>query len=250
MTQYGKLCSTFYAHDKPEARPDALDYYLERAKEAAGPILEPMCGTGRYLLPLLASGLHVEGTDASPDMLALCRKEAQRMALSPILHEGRLQELALDKSFSLVIIPSGSFSLLILERDIVLCLTRIFAALSSGGRFIVEVERAGTIEPSMSGRWEGCWLTLPDGSELIHSWLQQYSGVEGVARSLHRYELISQGQLVRTEFENLAVRHHEPDSFRALLSTAGFTEVRCLSPYERTALDDRDEGMLFECRKV
>jgi SAM-dependent methyltransferase len=250
MTQYGKLCSTFYALDKPEARPDALTYYLERAAEAKGPILEPMCGTGRYLLPLLAAGFDAEGTDASADMLTLCREQAHALGVSPVLHEGYLQELALSRSFSLIMIPSGSFSLLIEERDIVGCLARLFEALKSGGRFLVEVERAGIIEPSLSGRWEGRWLTLPDGSELIQSWLQQYSGVEGVARSLHRYELITQGQLVRTEFENFAVKHHEPDAFRTLLTQAGFTEISCVSPYERTPLGDDDEGMLFECRKA
>ena len=44
---------------------DAYDFYLSYAKEANGPILEPMCGTGRFLLPLLAAGFKIEGFDAS-----------------------------------------------------------------------------------------------------------------------------------------------------------------------------------------
>ena len=33
-----------------------------------------MVGTGRLLIPLLEAGLNVEGIDASPDMLAMCKR--------------------------------------------------------------------------------------------------------------------------------------------------------------------------------
>jgi ubiquinone/menaquinone biosynthesis C-methylase UbiE len=250
MIQYGKLCSEFYDLDKPDARPDALECYLDYAKRSAGPILEPMCGTGRYLLPLLAQGLDIEGTDASSDMLALCQQRGKQLGLSPTLHCGRLEALELPRCFGLVFIPSGSFSLLTRERDAVQCLDRVFKALLPGGTFVVEVERAGFIEPSLSGAWEGRWLVRPDGAKLIQSWLQQYSGVEGIARSIHRYELVSDGKLVTTEFEDFEVKHYEPEAFASLLENAGFAEIRCLSPYERCPARDDDEGLLFECRKV
>ena len=249
MTQYGSLSSEFYLLDKPEARPDTLAYYLALARAAKGPVLEPMCGTGRYLLPLQAAGIDIEGTDSSSHMLTLCRSEAKAIGISPILHQGMLQELTLERDFALVIIPSGSFSLLIEERDVVKSLERISSVLVKGGRFVVEVERAGLIEPSLSGRWEGRWLTRADGSKIVQSWLQQYSGIEGVARSLHRYEVVTDGKLVTTEFEDFAVKHYEPEAFLALLEQVGFTDVRCYAPYERRAPDETDEGLLFECVK-
>lgn len=249
VVPYGKLSSMFYALDKPEARPDALAYYTELAREARGAILEPMCGTGRYLLPLLAEGLDIEGSDASADMLDLCVEEARRLGLSPTLRKELVQELRVERDFDLVLIPSGSFSLLTDERDVKGALERIFAVLRAGGKFAVEVEAAGFIEPSLSGRWEGRWLTLPDGSELIQSFLQQYSGVEGIARSIHRYELVTEGRLVQTEFEHFTVKHYEPSTFRRLLEEAGFTHITCCCPYDRSKPDETDEGLLFECQK-
>lgn len=250
MTQYGTLASEFYDLDKPEARPDALECYLEYARGCIGPILEPMCGTGRYLLPLLAKGFDIEGTDSSASMLKLCRSRADALGLNPTLHEGCLEQLEVTRPFGLVFVPSGSFSLLTDDARVRTCLTRIHAALMPGGRFVVEVERAGMIVPSLSGTWEGRWLERADGSKIIQSWLRQYSGVEGIARHIHRYELVSNGQLSATEFEDFAVKHYELEEFTTLLTNAGFTDIHCYKPYERVALDDEDEGLLFDCRKA
>jgi ubiquinone/menaquinone biosynthesis C-methylase UbiE len=250
MTQYGKLCSEFYDLDKPEARPDALEYYLDCAHRCEGPILEPMCGTGRYLLPLLAAGFDIEGTDSSSDMLTLCHARAKALGLTPKLHQGYLEQLDLFRAFGLIFIPSGSFCLLTNEEQVRACLARIHAALLPNGSFVVEVERAGMITPSLSGTWEGRWLERADGSKLIQSWLRQYSGVEGIARHIHRYELVSDGRLVATEFEDLAVKHYERDEFHAFLQNAGFTDIHCYRPYEQVPPDDEDEGLLFECRKA
>jgi SAM-dependent methyltransferase len=108
MSSYKKLCTEFYDLDKPDAPPDAFDFYLQHARRAAGPILEPMCGTGRFLLPLLAQGFDIEGVDLSPDMLSACRARARTLNLSPVLHEQSLSRLELDRQFGLVFIPSGA----------------------------------------------------------------------------------------------------------------------------------------------
>ena len=78
MSAYGRLCTEFYALDKPDAPPDAFDFYERHARAASGPVHEPMCGTGRFLLPLLAQGLDISGSDTSREMLAACRSRAAR----------------------------------------------------------------------------------------------------------------------------------------------------------------------------
>ncbi len=49
---YGSLCTEYYELERPNAPEDALRCYLQFAQEAHGPILEPMCGSGRFLIPL------------------------------------------------------------------------------------------------------------------------------------------------------------------------------------------------------
>jgi SAM-dependent methyltransferase len=246
---YGKLGAWFYDLDQPAARPDALEFYLKYAKDSIGPILEPMCGTGRYLLPLVEAGLNIVGTDASDDMLARCRSRAEALGLAPSLRRERLEELDAPGTFGLVFIPSGSFSLLIDEATVRRSLERIYDALLPGGTFVVEIERAGFIRPCLSGPWEARWLKDPNGATLIQSWVQQYSGIEAIARSIHRYELIMNGKLVATEFEDFEVKHYELDAFARLLEDAGFSTWRCFRPYENKAPGPDDEGLVFECKK-
>ena len=109
MKPYNQLCTEFYDLDKPNEPADAFQFYLEYAQAAQGPILEPMCGSGRFLLPLLARGFDIDGVDASPCMLEACRKRAAQQRLTPKLLEQNLEALELSRRYALAFIPAGSF---------------------------------------------------------------------------------------------------------------------------------------------
>src|SRR3954470_10257220 len=105
MNCYKKLCTEFYDTDKPTAPPDALEFYLRYSEQAAGPILEPMCGSGRFLIPILQGGFDIDGFDASPHMLAACREKLKRLGLTTHVTEQSLPEIDLPRTYGLVIIP-------------------------------------------------------------------------------------------------------------------------------------------------
>ena len=105
MNSYGKLCTQYYDIDKPQPQADALAFYLDQAALSGGPLLEPMCGSGRFLLPLMQAGYDITGVDASPEMLAACRRKALRLGLTPDLHQQFLHELDLPCAYALVLIP-------------------------------------------------------------------------------------------------------------------------------------------------
>ena len=71
MNSYKKICTEFYAIDKPNAPTEALEFYLRYAQKAKGLILEPMCGSGRFLLPFLEHGFSIDGMDADTDDLII-----------------------------------------------------------------------------------------------------------------------------------------------------------------------------------
>jgi SAM-dependent methyltransferase len=250
MTPYGQLSTEFYALDKPEAPPDAFDFYEAFAREARGPIHEPMCGTGRYLLPLLAQGLDVSGSDSSPHMLEACRERARVLGLAPELSAQTLQTLRCERPPSLLFVPSGSFGLLIEDEQAKLALRRAFEVLAPGGRLLVEAERLLPSQPETSGIWGGRWVERADGAKLVLSWLSQYSGAANVTSSLHRYELVKGGQLLATQWEEFKVRSYTPEEFRGLLEGAGFEDIEGLKPYERQAADESDDAVVFSARKA
>jgi SAM-dependent methyltransferase len=250
MTAYGSLSTRFYDLCFPEAPSEALAFYAQYARDAQGPILEPMCGSGRYLLPLLEQGFDIDGCDASDEMLERCRARAKTLGHSTLLRRGLVQSLEVKRQYALVMIPAGSFCLLTDPNEAAESLRRVFNALLPGGTFVVEIERAGFLTPTLDSTWNGRWLKEPDGAIVAQSVLHQYSGVEGIARALHRYELISGGRLLETEFEEFAVKHYERGAFTRLLEEAGFRQVACYVPHERRPPCDDDEGLLFECRKA
>jgi SAM-dependent methyltransferase len=250
MSPYGALSTEFYALDKPEAPPDAFDFYESFAREARGPIHEPMCGTGRYLLGLLDRGLDISGSDASPHMLEACRARAASRGLSPELSQQSLEALYCERPPSLLFIPSGSFGLLIEDERVKAALHRVHQVLAPGGRFLVEADKVQTNGAEPSGVWGGRWVERADGARLVYSWLVQYSGSANVTTSLHRYELVEGGKLIETELEELRVRSYAPEEFRDLLEAAGFRDIQALRPYERSSADESDDAIVFSAQKA
>ncbi len=250
MSQYGKLSTEFYELDKPTAPPDAFDFYEAFAREARGPIHEPMCGSGRFLLPLLAQGLDISGSDTSPHMLDACQRRARELGVAPTLSQQAVQSLTCERAPSLIFIPSGSFGLLLDDASVNSALARVHDVLAPGGTFLVEAERLLPSAPDLSGVWGGRWVERPDGAKLILSWLSQYSGSANVTNSMHRYELVKDGQVLALEYDHFRVRSYESDEFRSLLERAGFVDIEGLKPYARATADPSDEAIVFRAKKA
>lgn len=85
--------------------PDATDLWpwSELAEGAAVPILYLGIGTGRLAVPLHATGIEIVGVDSHPQMLAHLQQRLPALELI----ESRIEVLALDRTFDLVIAPSN-----------------------------------------------------------------------------------------------------------------------------------------------
>jgi SAM-dependent methyltransferase len=246
MNSYKRLCTQFYDLDKPHAPPEALAFYLRYAEQATGPILEPMCGSGRYLLPMLELGLPIEGVDASPDMLHACRENGRRRGLAPVLFEQFLDRLDLPRRYHLVLIPAGSFGLITEPDEVRESLRRLHSHMVPGAVLLLQVERP-LPEAEQPETWRGRWVTRPDGAKIVISQLSRYSAAGSVLRSVHRYELIKDGRLLEVECEELDERLYEPEEFRALLEASGFTAIQYSTGSVLDASDDSDDSLVFSC---
>ena len=195
---YGKLCTEFYDLDKPEAPADTVKFYLPRLKEANGPALEPMCGSGRYLVAFLEQGVDIDGVDASPHMLQACRNKAARKGLKPGLYQQFLHELSLPRQYGVIIIPVGSFGLISEQQEVSDSLQRLHEHLLPGGRLILDLDtpRAQPRRNQTAGawaeimrqgrwgeRWSGGWVTRSDGAKIVLSSLGTYDTEERLGLS-------------------------------------------------------------------
>jgi SAM-dependent methyltransferase len=93
---------------------DDIDFILNLAREAAGPILELGCGSGRLLLPLARAGFTITGMDNSAAMLARARAALQA---EPLEVQARVTLLEADMTkldvgngrYPLILIPYNTF---------------------------------------------------------------------------------------------------------------------------------------------
>ena len=59
---YGSLCTEMYEILHETAPEDELEFYLSYAQKGQK-ILEPLCGSGRFLIPFMARGCDITGMD-------------------------------------------------------------------------------------------------------------------------------------------------------------------------------------------
>lgn len=113
-----------------------VDWYVELAREADGPIVELAVGNGRVAVPVArATGRVVIGIDASPAMLAGARERASAAGVELDLRVGDMRELQLEEPAALVYCPFRSLLHLPTWTDRRRVFERVHGALRPGGRF-------------------------------------------------------------------------------------------------------------------
>lgn len=80
---YKKLCTLFYDTDKPVPPPEEFLFYSSLCEEYKTDILEPMCGSGRFLIPLLERGYLIDAFDASESIAFSLQKKLFKKKLEP-----------------------------------------------------------------------------------------------------------------------------------------------------------------------
>jgi SAM-dependent methyltransferase len=252
-TTYGKLCTEFYDIDKPTAPPEELAFYLGHARQANGPVLEAMCGSGRFLIPLMQAGIDLDGVDASSDMLGACQRHCTQQGigrgLEPRLYQQFLHEMDLPRKYNLVFIPAGSFALITDLTQIREALKRLHDVLLPGGKLLLEVDLHLNLESNRSGNWCGRWVKRPDGAILNLSWLTTLDAQTQTYTSLERYEVFKDGRLLETEIEETVGRSYMPNELEALLEEAGFVEVRTFKLLSDQPADQTVLEVTIECRR-
>jgi len=248
MSTYGRLCTRFYDLSKPSAPPEALAFYLACLEEAGGPVLEPMCGSGRFLVLFLERGIDIDGVDSSPHMLQACHDHCEARGLRPTLYQQRLEELSLPRQYGYAFIPAGSFGLITDRSHAAEALRRLHRHLAPGGRLVIEIETPGAL-PEPLGNWHESRLALGDGVEIVFRALPEYDPARRVQQDTHWYGVFESGMLVESETEDLSLRLYVEAEFRRLLEAAGFSGIRAARPYSDVAPTDEDAAIVFSCRR-
>jgi len=114
-----------------------LPLWSELAGEAAGPVLDLGCGTGRVTLHLADEGHEVVGVDREPAFVETLNERAARASVDAKGVVGDVRELALDGSFALAVAPMQLLQILAGEEERRACLSSVARHIQPGGRVAV-----------------------------------------------------------------------------------------------------------------
>jgi SAM-dependent methyltransferase len=135
--------ATFYDWENSQTVQRRDVRFWERlAAAAGGPVLELGCGTGRILVPIAKSGVHLVGIDRSVSMLTRARRRVVRARLQnhALLVRGDIRALPFpDGQFRLVMAPYGILQSLVRPSDLTAALASIARVVPKGGRLGVDL---------------------------------------------------------------------------------------------------------------
>jgi len=240
-------------------RPD-VDFFVQAARDAGGPVLEVGCGTGRVLIPSARAGVDVVGLDLSPRMLAVCRERIQQESAevqSRIqLVQADMRDFALDRMFNLATLPFRPFQHLVSVAEQIACLSSIRRHLVEGGRVILDL-----FNPSLP-----LLARETNGEEIGEE--PEFTTSDG-RRVIRRYKIVEHDRVAQVNQVELIYYVMHPDGreerlvhsfpmrylfrFEAehLLARCGFEVELLYSGFDKGAYGSRYPGeLIFVARKA
>lgn len=116
-----------------------IPFYVDRARQTRGPVLEVACGTGRVLIPTMQAGVDIDGFDLHPGMLEVLRRKARALGLEPRVGLADMRDFTMPRRYRLITIPFRAFMHLLLTVDQLRTLRCIREHLEPGGALIFNV---------------------------------------------------------------------------------------------------------------
>jgi SAM-dependent methyltransferase len=135
---------------------DDIPFYVARAKESRGPVLEAGCGTGRILLPTMQAGVDIDGYDIHPGMIEVLNKKAAALGLTPRVQVADMRDFTMPRRYDLITIPFRAFQHLLTSADQIAALRCVREHLESNGALVFNI-----FHPSFEK------MTQPDGEQTL-----------------------------------------------------------------------------------
>jgi D-alanine-D-alanine ligase len=201
-------------------------------------ILDLCCGQGRHSLELARRGFpHVTGLDRSRYLIRLARKRARQRNLQVSFHEGDARRFRLGEAeFHCVCLLGNSFGYFERPEDDLAVLEAVKRALASGGSLVMDLMDGEWMRGNFDPRsWE--WV------DQNHFVCRERDLAEDGDRLISREVVVhAERGVIADQF--YAERLYSKERLDALLTSAGFTNVRFHSLLAPDSPRNQDLGMV------
>lgn len=231
------------------AYADWFQYATKFIKNKDGKLLELAGGAGRLAIQLKQAGYDdISVLDLSTEMLALAAQHAQEAELDLPLIEGDMREWSdFDERFATITSFADSFNYLANEDEILMAFKQVAEHLEDGGQFLFDV-----ISPWQTDVYYPGYMYNWHDDETAFMWSSY--GVEEQPHTVE-HELtffvynedidgFQQLQEVHTE------RTYSLDTYKRLLTEAGFTNIEVTAGFGRAEVTDESPRWFFNATKA
>jgi SAM-dependent methyltransferase len=226
MAEYDAWAPVYdaWATDMTEDVP----HYVQLAREADGPIVELMVGSGRVAIEVVReTGKPVLGIDSSSAMLDIARERAAGLPLE--LRLGDVRELELDEPAALIYVPFRSLLHLRGWQEKRNVFERVAKSLRPGGRFAFN---AFAFSHTIAARLDG---TTQDQHGVVHT--LRYAAAD------------NRIDIERDDGATIRLWWATKSEWEGLLDVAGFVVEALYGGFEREPYTDESLEMVWVARK-
>ncbi|UCE60406.1 MAG: class I SAM-dependent methyltransferase [Phycisphaerales bacterium] len=233
MEEYDESSAAFYDYYATGLEGE-LEFYVEEARQAGGPVLELGCGTGRILIPVAQAEVPVTGLDQSEAMLKVARHKISfcddQVQERIELIQGDMGDFSLGKRFKLIIIPFRSFLHLLTPEDQRHALNCIREHLLDDGKLVFNI-----FDPNLdmiAGHFGAVGTALKHQTEFVHPATDRRVIVWDTRRYEREHQMIDQywvfeeldddGQVVSKRYSRMTLRYVFRYEMQHLLELCGF----------------------------
>ena len=222
-----------------------LEFYVNLARQANGPILDVACGTGRVLLPCLQAGLTVDGLDFFEPMLARLRTKANALGFKPQLYQSDMSSFRLNRCYALIMIPFNSFVHNLTADDQLGCLNSCREHLQPGGLLAFDTFFPGATLVTAPDHTRQLEVEKPHpvtGLPVRNYDTHQKNRVEQLLHSFNELELLdATGNVATVHKSKTTIRWIYKNEMELLLRLAGFARWEIFGGFDgRPLLNDTD----------
>ncbi len=220
-----------------------MDFYLSYAEKGMK-ILEPLCGSGRFLIPFMERGLDICGMDLSSEMLA---KLKQKNPDADVI-QADILEYSSTQLYDYIFISSGSVSLF---TDMDLCkkiLKKLKGMLAPDGKFVFAVDTVADRSPDHDSYQTSIAVKTKEGFDLVLKSRSYYEEESQTQFSPSVYELYDETTLLQSEPMDFQLHLYQFGEMEAYLEEIGFKTVITYSSFQKEpAAGNQNEMFLYEC---
>jgi SAM-dependent methyltransferase len=225
-----------------------IEFYVNLARQAKGPILDIACGTGRVLLPCLQAGADGDGLDLNEPMLSTLQKKAAALHLAPNLYQGDMSDFHLPRRYALIMITFNAFIHNMTQEAQIRCLELCRQHLAPGGvlAFDTFFPALATIGAPENTRVLEGEIRHPHTGALLRMYdTRTFYRVEQVQRSVYEIEQIDADENVQTiHRSDFRTRYVYKEEMALLLRVAGFARWEIYGGFDRRPLTQETDLMI------